>query len=155
MPRSGSERPVKPRRLSKEDKLRLELLLSDRHRQWGFDTPMVNVDFLCVRYDGEVPVAIIEYKHFEAEFQEDSNLRALQKLYVRQPDGSYIRCPLFVVSWQEDFRAWQITDGYSVEKVVAWFPSEPQYVQWLYSLAGRTVPEKVVARLEQHDRSSM
>ena len=37
--------------------------LSARHRQWGWDCPAVDLDFLLVEYHVGKPVAMIEYKY--------------------------------------------------------------------------------------------
>jgi hypothetical protein len=39
-----------------------DLELSNRHRLWGFDCPMVDIDFLAIEYDRARPCALIEYK---------------------------------------------------------------------------------------------
>jgi hypothetical protein len=41
--------------------------ISARHREWGFDCPAVDVDFLAVEYNFGKPVALVEYKRFTAE----------------------------------------------------------------------------------------
>src|SRR5208283_3075561 len=43
------------------DRAVLAQLLSDRHRQWGYDCPAVDLDF--VTYNRGEPLALIEYKH--------------------------------------------------------------------------------------------
>ena len=139
MRKSDSTRPVKPRRLSRENKLKLELVLSDRHRLWGFYVPMVNVDFLVIRYDSETPLAVIEYKHIEAEFQEDSNIRALLKLCFEEAPGRYRPLPLYVVRWEQTWDWFQILDGRDLQRPLHRF-GEREYVQWQYSLAHREMP---------------
>src|SRR5271157_3892401 len=37
--------------------------LSLRHRDWGYNCPAVDLDFLVVEYNFAKPVALIEYKH--------------------------------------------------------------------------------------------
>ena len=39
-----------------------DLALSERHRDWGFHCPAVDLDFVLVEYDQSEPVALIEYK---------------------------------------------------------------------------------------------
>ena len=40
-----------------------DLSLSQRHREWGFNCPAVDLDFLMVEYNIGKPVGLIEYKH--------------------------------------------------------------------------------------------
>ncbi len=41
--------------------------ISERHREWGFNCPAVDLDFLVVEYNKGLPVCLIEYKHFKAQ----------------------------------------------------------------------------------------
>lgn len=40
--------------------------ISRRHRDWGFNCPAVDLDFLMVEYNIGKPVGLIEYKHYYA-----------------------------------------------------------------------------------------
>lgn len=40
--------------------------ISGRHREWGFNCPAVDLDFLVAEYNVGKPVALIEYKHCHA-----------------------------------------------------------------------------------------
>lgn len=56
--------------------------ISLRHREWGFDCPCADIDFLLVEYHIAEPVALVEYKHHRANFPnlEQAGYRALQRL---------------------------------------------------------------------------
>lgn len=41
--------------------------ISARHRQWGFNCPAVDLDFLMVEYNVGKPVGLVEYKHHSAQ----------------------------------------------------------------------------------------
>lgn len=41
--------------------------ISARHRKYGFDCPAVDLDFLLCEYSFSKPVALIEYKHYQAQ----------------------------------------------------------------------------------------
>lgn len=41
--------------------------LSRRHREWGFNCPAVDLDFLMVEYNLGKPVALVEYKEHRAQ----------------------------------------------------------------------------------------
>jgi len=40
--------------------------ISERHRHWGFNCPAVDLDFVMAEYNNAKPVALVEYKHFNA-----------------------------------------------------------------------------------------
>ncbi|MGB0844705.1 MAG: hypothetical protein ACPGVN_08200 [Alphaproteobacteria bacterium] len=56
--------------------------ISRRHRDWGFNCPAVDLDFLVVEYNLGKPVALIEYKHFKAQKPnfKHATYRALREL---------------------------------------------------------------------------
>jgi hypothetical protein len=41
--------------------------ISDRHRVWGSDCPMADIDFLGVEYDRATPVCLIDWKDHHAD----------------------------------------------------------------------------------------
>jgi len=45
------------RRMNAQSLMEAQIQLSDRHRQWGDDCPMVDLDFLMCEYNHGVPVA--------------------------------------------------------------------------------------------------
>ena len=61
--------------------------ISRRHREWGFNCPAVDLDFLVAEYNIGVPVALIEYKHFKAQKPviKHPTYRALTALADRAP----------------------------------------------------------------------
>jgi hypothetical protein len=68
--------------------------ISHRHREWGFDCPAVDVDFLMVEYDRGLPVGIVDYKHYKARepVLDGPSYRAIKAL----ADG-YRPGPLFFI----------------------------------------------------------
>ena len=56
--------------------------ISQRHRLWGFNCPAVDIDFLVVEYNVGKPVAIVDYKHYQASAPDLSHptYRALLEL---------------------------------------------------------------------------
>jgi len=47
--------------------------LSARHKAWGWNCPAVDLDFVMCEYNHGVPVALIEYKHKNANLQNMSS----------------------------------------------------------------------------------
>lgn len=112
--------------------------MSDRHRKWGQNCPMVDIDFLVVEYDYCVPIALIEYKNERAEIKEDANYKTLIRL------GNMSRLPLFRVQYANTFEWWQVEslNGFAEHHLSAQTKmTERQYVTFLYKLRGRKLPK--------------
>lgn len=141
--------------------------LSIRHREWGSDIPMVDIDFLAVEYFFAKPVAIVEYKNERAPPQVVGNpsYRAICAL----ADASQI--PFFVVRYASDF-AWflvvcinahashacnQFGLGSPGEVAGRWMMNEEEWVEMLHRLRGTTTPQDIALWLRQqalqHDTS--
>ncbi len=92
------DRRVRPERSGWRDEA-----ISRRHREWGFDVPAVDVDFLLCEYDRATPRALIDYKHERAAPTEmtSANMTALRRL---AEDRDY-ELPAFVVRYTDDL-AW-------------------------------------------------
>lgn len=113
--------------------------ISRRHRDWGWDCPVVDIDWLVAEYDHAKPVAIIEYKHEQAPpIQLNSvNCRVLAAL------GDMARLPVFIVRYADDFSWLRIAPLNALAK--QWLPqraelSEPDFVALLYRVRGREMP---------------
>ena len=64
--------------------------ISERHRQWGFNCPAVDLDFLVVEYNLGLPVALVEYKHAAARMPDPNHAtyRALRDLADNYSGGA-------------------------------------------------------------------
>jgi hypothetical protein len=112
--------------------------ISRKHREWGWDCPAVDIDFLLLEYDRAIPVALIEYKHENAPVAHSvhPSYRALSILATRA------NIPFFSVRYASDFSWWLITALNELAKRI--LPDrvtldESQYVQFLYQLRDRIV----------------
>lgn len=122
--------------------------LSRRHREWGFDCPAVDIDFLAVEYDAGLPVALAEYKAAGTPVDLKSpSMRAVATL------ANMSGIPFFL--------AWYSVDGWwfdvqpmtrlagryvSARRVF----SEAEWVGLLYTLRKRQIPAHVDARLRRY-----
>lgn len=110
--------------------------LSRRHREWGWDCPAIDIDFLMLEYDTGEPVAVVEYKHESAKPVDPSH--ASYRAILALTEAACI--PFFVVRYKADFSYWRVTP---VGRIATQFLSEPrtaneqQYVRFLYWLRGR------------------
>lgn len=112
--------------------------LSQRHRQWGWDCPAVDIDFLMLEYDCGKAAAIVEYKHEFAAVQSacHPSYRALIDL------GNRAHLPVFACRYSDDFSIWRVTP---LNTIAARFcpkqtdMTEQEWVALLYRTRGRTI----------------
>jgi hypothetical protein len=78
--------------------------ISLRHRHWGFDCPCTDIDFLLIEYHIAEPVALIEYKHFQAGFPNlnQAGYRALKRLAEKS------ELPLLLTFYWPDIWAFRV-----------------------------------------------
>lgn len=110
--------------------------LSERHRQWGWDCPAVDIDFLLLEFDQGKAVALIEYKNEHAAPQHASHpsYKALIDL------GDRAGIPVFAVRYADDFSWWRVSPLSRVARKYLTFTqtiTETEWVQFLYRLRGR------------------
>jgi hypothetical protein len=114
-------------------------LLSDRHRLWGYDIPVVDLDF--VNYDNGLPIAIIEYKN-----EHGVPLKLFQEARSRRPLGvistlsNLAKLPFFICRYSDDFsmfklRAMNDLAGAILSETTMF--DEVGYVDFLYRLGER------------------
>lgn len=60
------------RRMNAEALMQAQQQLSDRHRDWGDDVPVVDLDYLMAEFNHGVPVAIVDYKYHAADLAKTS-----------------------------------------------------------------------------------
>ncbi len=124
--------------------------ISGRHRDWGFNCPAVDLDFLMVEYNLGLPCALVEYKHSRAAkpMIQHPTYRALRDLADGYRTGGL---PFVVVRyWPHNWamRCWPVN-----ECAKRFFPtdfrvlSEREYVEILYSVRSRRVDTEVIAKL--------
>lgn len=130
-------RPVKQERSGWRDEG-----LSQRHRQWGYDCPAIDIDFLMIEYDRATPVALVEYKNENAKPEnfEDSNYRAVIEL----GNGYRSGIPVFSVRYTGDYSHYTVTPLNDLAET--WFSrpkmiTESEWIRVLYRIRRRKPPE--------------
>ena len=128
--------------------------ISGRHRQWGFNCPAVDLDFLVVEYNLGLPVALIEYKHKQAWMPnaDHPTYRALKDLADNYADGPL---PFLLVFYDPDVWSFKV---YPLNEVSEAFYrqvpeydgtcvhlTERRYVKSLYHMRKLKVDERVLA----------
>lgn len=127
--------------------------LSQRHREWGWNTPFADVDFVCVEYDMKKVMGLFDYKRETAPWppdEQDASLLALADLADRG------RVPFFIVRYGRDID-WFEARCFSYQAHSAWASyhkrrmSELEWVTFLYKLRARSVPPAIAAKLTHAD----
>jgi hypothetical protein len=125
--------------------------ISNRHREWGFDCPAVDTDFLMVEYTEGRARAVVDYKHAAGrgwfEGASHPNFRAQGDLYTRR--GAQL--PFWIAWYWPDVWAFRVLPINN--SAVAWFGprhldlTEYQYVHSLHQLRQHVIDPTVAARL--------
>lgn len=114
--------------------------LSERHRLYGEDCPMVDIDFLACEYDRSKASAIIEYKSWDMPRRPDfsqANYRTLADLADRAG------LPFFVAVYYSTLWSYTLYPGNGHAHGLAKDGerlTELEYVNRLYTLRNRELP---------------
>lgn len=126
--------------------------ISQRHRQWGFNCPSVDLDFVMAEYNHGAPVAVVEYKHRLAE---EPNLNHPTYRALRRLADGYVNGPLpFLVAFYCSDEWWfriipgnqAAADFYGGYTIL----TEQEFVGSLYHMRKQVLTEedkKVIERL--------
>ena len=129
--------------------------LSLRHRDWGYDCPAVDLDFLLIEYDNAKPKALIEYKNQHAQPIIVSNNKSILAMIELVNSAGL---PALLVRYADDFSWWKVAPLNELalkhmpttdSKSTVYFFDEVQFVTLLYSIRGRQIPQSVVSRINQ------
>jgi len=115
--------------------------ISLRHRQWGYDCPALDIDFLMLEYDRGRAVAVVEYKHEDAQIVRlgHPSIRAITDLADRAG------VPAFVVRYADDFSWFYPTPLNDRARGICAGGqrlTEHQWVVVLYRCRGRPMPSE-------------
>lgn len=125
--------------------------ISKRHRDFGWNAPFTDIDFMGFEYDNCVPVALIEYKHFHADIKLSGSPIKTQKYTadnLRLPDGSF-GIPFFVVAYYPDHHNYHVIPMNDAAKAlphcdVAKTWTERNFVRLLYFLRKKNCPQEIL-----------
>jgi hypothetical protein len=125
-----------------------DIELSERHRKWGYDSPMVDLDWMVIEYDHARAVALISWKHELAKEETKCNFLAFSRL----ADDAHL--PAFQVVYSATTPAWFKREPMNQRARDLLRPSETgrqlnevDFVTWIYQLRGRDIPDEVLAFL--------
>lgn len=110
--------------------------LSRRHRKWGLNCPAEDIDFILIEYDNATPVAIVEYKHWQAKPVDlnEANYKALRRM------ADKCELPLIVAKYWPDTWAFRVQPVNDLAKRIYHDNvglTEQRYVESLYFIRGR------------------
>lgn len=120
--------------------------MSRRHRLYGRDVPCTDIDMIHTEYDNAVPKALIEYKgeHAGPVLPTDPNIRCITNL------ANMAGLPVFGVRYAQNLswlRVAPLNDAAKAFVPEVSLITEPQYVELLYKLRGRKMPEGITEKL--------
>jgi hypothetical protein len=114
--------------------------LSERHRQWGWDCPALDLDFLLCEYDRCLASALVEYKHEAAPKQ----YRSMPTYRVLRDLGTRATLPAIACRYASDFSWWrpvplnELAESY-LPDLGAKLP-ELEWVRLLHRMRGHEMP---------------
>jgi hypothetical protein len=124
--------------------------LSERHRLWGTDAPATDIDFLLIEFDHGKAVALIDYKYVEAQSASRSRAQRMSSFSILALAdlGDRAGLPVFVVEYGVDnVSHWRVVpiNSIAIRELLrpeeSEWVSEIEYVEWLYRIRGREMPE--------------
>ena len=123
--------------------------LSARHRLWGFECPMVDIDFLAIEYNKGKPSALVEYKneHAAPQYRTSSSYLALIAL------GDAAEIPVIAARYADDFSWWLITPLNEIAQEYIEQQSkvsEEEWVRLLYKIRKIPIPDVVVEKVRSN-----
>lgn len=142
-PKVGSLKEVRLERTGWRDEW-----ISSRHREFGWDAPMTDLDFPALEYNRGVPVALIEYKHYRAKVNlSHPSMKAMSFMATK------CEIPFFVIIYYPEFHNYHIIPMNEIAKQVphcdqarTW--SEKNFVLMLYWLRKVTCPKEILDKMK-------
>ena len=121
--------------------------ISQRHRQWGWDCPAVDIDFLMLEYDTGEAKAIIEYKneHAKTQYTTHPSYRAVINL------GNKAGIPVIACRYSDDYEKYKAVA--LNERAKKYLPERKEFdeegwVRLLYEIRGREMPEDLLSGMK-------
>ena len=139
------EKSVMPEKLGYRD-----MDISLRHREWGYQCPAVDIDFLMCEYSFGQTVAIIEYKHHNIKQINPDNPSF--KVIKNLADQRYTPIPFFVVMYWRDIWAFKVHPMNLKARVFVEAPTmmtEYDYVSLLYKMRRNFIQTEIAEKLNR------
>lgn len=117
--------------------------LSRRHREYGFDCPAVDLDFVLIEYSHGLPVAIVEYKHWRAYGKIPIHHQSYKALSILATNSDI---PFIIAYyWPENWSYIAQPINERAKRILRHerVASEHQWVNFLYLLRGEELPFEI------------
>jgi hypothetical protein len=132
--------------------------ISARHREWGWDCPAVDLDFLMVEFNHGKPVALVEYKRYTAQLPEPKHIGRSPTYKALGALAKASALPFFIATYWPSvwaFRVWPLNKPAAdvfPPKINGDWPiiTEREYVGHLYRLRN-SYSDKWIAGAELND----
>jgi len=124
-----------------------------RHREWGWNCPGEDIDF--IEYDHKLAVALLEYK-MRYNLQNCIVPRETEKGFTNLAAlidvGNRASLPVFIVFYKHkwNFRIFPLNYFANEKQPPQEILSEFRFVQFLYQLRGRELPQEVSLKLKSN-----
>lgn len=128
-------KPVAPERTGWRDEK-----ISLRHRQWGFDVPAVDLDFIMMEFDHARVCCLVEYKNEFAAIQYPTH--PSYRAMIDLADRALI--PFIACRYGSEFSWWKAHPLNKFARKYLQGPtelSEKGWVELLYRIRGRSMPQ--------------
>ncbi len=109
--------------------------ISKRHREWGFNCPAIDIDFLMIEYNQGIPMAIIDYKRYTGTI-ENIHPKSIQAITFLANKSNI---SFFIVYYWDDVWAFQVFPINEIAKekiklLKSSLLSEQEFVAFLYQI---------------------
>lgn len=130
-----------------------DLSFLKRHREWGWNCPGEDIDF--IEYDHKLAVALIEYKmrfNLYNCVTPTNNDKGYANLQVLIDLGNRASLPVFLVFYKHkwNFRIYPLNDYGILKHPPNNILSELTFVIFLYQLRGRVLPDEIKGKLKDN-----
>ena len=124
--------------------------ISERHREWGYNCPAVDLDFMVAEYNHGLPVALVEYKdkHAQPPNLDHPTYKALSAL----ADGYTKPLPFLIAIYCPDewwFRIIPVNDTAKDYYKTSLNLTEQRFVKSLYLLREKTLSDEDLAAIDK------
>lgn len=124
--------------------------ISLRHRNWGYECPALDIDFLMCEYNFQQTVALIEYKHHNVKQinKDQVSYRVLKNL----ADQRFKPIPFFIVLYWRNVWAFNVLPMNETAKAFVaedTMMTEYDYVSLLYKIRRQFIRDEVAEKLNR------
>ena len=121
--------------------------ISEQHKTYGHDCPMIDMDFICAEFDQCAPKGLCEYKHCNVGLRGLAERPGSQVLAAL---GDAAGLPAWIAIYDPVGWSYRVVPLNDLARQVFPCPrhfTEREYVALLYQIRGREAPAELLAML--------